>query len=91
MLYVFACYLPVVNLIAFVLMLVDKSRAKRRKWRIPERTLFGAALLGGCLGALLGMYLANHKTRHRLFAVGLPLLTVVYGVLLAAVWYWFHG
>lgn len=90
MLYFYSCYLPVVNIIAFVLMLVDKSRAKGHKSRIRERTLFGAALLGGCLGGLLGMYFANHKTRHRLFAVGLPLLTILYGILLVFVWYWFH-
>lgn len=88
MFYIYTCYLPLINLAAFLLMWVDKGRARRGKWRIPERTLLGAALLGGCLGGLLGMYFARHKTRHRLFAIGLPVLTVVYTVLLALLWWY---
>ena len=67
-------WLILVNLAAFVLMGVDKYRAKRGAWRIPERTLITAALMGGSPGAILGMELFRHKTRHAKFAVGLPLI-----------------
>lgn len=70
-------YLVAVNLIAFVLMGVDKKRAKRNRWRIRERTLFLFPLLGGSLGGLLGMQMFRHKTRHWYFRWGLPLLLVV--------------
>ena len=70
-------YLAVVNLAAFALMGVDKLRAKRGAWRIPERTLFLPAILGGSPGAILGMQMFRHKTRHRQFAVGIPLILLV--------------
>ena len=70
-------YLAVVNLAAFALMGVDKRRAKRGAWRIPERTLFLPAILGGSPGAILGMQMFRHKTRHRQFAVGIPLILLV--------------
>lgn len=65
-------YLLAVNLAGFVLMGVDKRRAVRRLWRIPERMLFLSALLGGSFGALVGMYVFHHKTRHWTFFVGIP-------------------
>ena len=55
-------------------MLADKYKAVKKRWRIPEAVLMGVAFLGGSLGAILGMYLVRHKTRHPLFAAGLPLL-----------------
>lgn len=70
-------YLGAVNLTAFVLFGIDKRRARRHRWRIPERRLFMAALAGGSLGALAGMYGFRHKTRHKLFAWGVPLLLVL--------------
>ena len=57
-------------------MLVDKRRAKKKRWRIPEVTLLASALLGGSIGALAGMYLFRHKTRHLKFKLGLPLILV---------------
>lgn len=68
------CYLILINCAAFCLMAEDKRRAKRRLWRIPERTLFAAAILGGSVGAMLGMYLCRHKTKHWYFVVGMPLI-----------------
>ena len=68
------CYLIIINLAAFCLMAEDKRRAKRHLWRIPERTLFAAAILGGSVGAMLGMYLCRHKTKHWYFVVGMPLI-----------------
>ena len=57
-------YLVIINLLSLFLMAEDKRRARRHLWRIPERTLFAAALVGGSVGALLSMYLFHHKTRH---------------------------
>jgi uncharacterized membrane protein YsdA (DUF1294 family) len=67
-------YLLIVNAAAFVLMLADKIKAKKNKWRIPEATLMGVAAIGGSIGAIAGMYCFRHKTKHVKFTVGLPLL-----------------
>lgn len=77
-------YLIFMNLIGFGLMGIDKQRARRRDWRIPEKVLFGAALLGGSVGAWAGMYLFHHKTKHWYFVVGMPLILAVQAAL---VWY----
>ena len=79
-------YLVLVNAAAFLLMLVDKLKAKKGAWRIPEATLMGAALLGGSIGAIAGMNLFRHKTRHLQFSMGLPIilaLQIVLGLLVA--------
>ena len=65
------------SLLDFCLMGIDKRRAKRHTWRIRERTFFLVALLGGTPGALLGMYLFHHKTRHWYFRFGLPALLLL--------------
>ena len=70
-------YLIIVNAAAFLLMLADKLKAKRGAWRIPEATLLGIAVVGGSIGALIGMYCFRHKTRHLKFALGLPLILVL--------------
>ena len=70
-------YLLGINLAAFCLMAADKRRARRHRWRIPEHTLFAAAIFGGSLGAILGMYLCHHKTKHWYFVVGMPLILLV--------------
>ena len=67
-------YLTIINAIAFALMLTDKANARKKLWRIPERVLFAAALLGGSVGSLLGMYLARHKTKHPQFVIGIPVI-----------------
>ena len=67
-------YLVLVNATALVLMLADKQKARRGAWRIPEATLMGIALVGGSVGAIAGMYLFRHKTRHLKFSLGLPLI-----------------
>ena len=69
-------YLLIINAVGFVLMLVDKFKAKKKLWRIPEATLMGAAILGGSLGALAGMYLVRHKTKHPRFMLGVPLMLI---------------
>lgn len=65
-------YLFLINLYAFFLMKVDKQRAIRHQWRISEKNLFLSALLGGSMGAILGMYLFHHKTKHWYFIIGIP-------------------
>ena len=72
----FLLYLLLINAAAFLLMLVDKLKAKKNRWRIPERTLFGSALLGGSVGAILGMYTFRHKTRHLSFTLGMPAILI---------------
>ena len=70
-------WLVCLNLAAFAAMGVDKRRARRDAWRIRERTLFLLALLGGSVGAIAGMYLFHHKTRHWYFVVGMPAILLL--------------
>ena len=65
-------YLVLISLAAFAAFGADKRRARRGAWRVPERTLFLLALLGGSPGALLGMRVFHHKTKHRRFYLGIP-------------------
>ena len=60
------------SILDYILMGVDKWKAKRERWRVPEKTFFLVAILGGSLGAILGMYAFHHKTRHWYFKWGLP-------------------
>lgn len=81
-------WLLMINLVAFFIFGVDKWKAKRKAHRpeirrIPERTLFLCAILGGGLGAWLGMRVWHHKTRHRSFQIGIPALLIVQLALLA--------
>ncbi len=70
-------YLIIINVIAFMLMGIDKGRAKRQAWRIPEKTLFGSAIIGGSIGANLGMQVFRHKTKHLSFQIGMPAILIV--------------
>lgn len=70
-------YLVIINIVGYILMGIDKDRARRGAWRIPEKTLFACALLGGSLGATLGMSHFRHKTKHCYFKYGMPLILVV--------------
>lgn len=72
----FLLYLLLINAAAFLLMLADKVKARKNRWRIPERTLIGSAILGGSIGALLGMYAFRHKTRHLKFTLGVPAILI---------------
>lgn len=67
-------YLLIINAVGFILMLVDKFKARNNLWRIPEATLMGVALLGGSIGSLAGMYTVRHKTQHPKFTIGIPLI-----------------
>lgn len=74
---VFSIYLFVINLVTFAAMGIDKSKAKRGRWRIPEKTLFLLALIGGALGGIIGMRVFRHKTKHWTFKIGFPLLLIL--------------
>lgn len=67
-------YLLLINAVGFLLMLVDKWKAKKNRWRIRESTLLLVAALGGSVGSLAGMYLFRHKTQHLKFTLGIPLI-----------------
>lgn len=82
MMQIFSWYFMFVNSVAFFLYGIDKSKAVKGKWRIPESTLLGSALIGGGLGAWIGMRFFHHKTRKKKFSVGIPLIIVIeYGLL----------
>ena len=70
-------YLLLINLTGFFAMFLDKQKAKKGKWRIPEKTLFLFAFLGGSLGTTLGMHSFHHKTKHWYFKFGLPLILIL--------------
>jgi uncharacterized membrane protein YsdA (DUF1294 family) len=69
-------YLLIVNALGFLLMLVDKRKAQKNLWRIPEATLFLIAAIGGSIGSLAGMYKFRHKTRHWYFVIGMPAILI---------------
>lgn len=75
-------YLIIINAAAFLFMLMDKQKARKNLWRIPERTLLAVAILGGSLGGVLGMQLFRHKTRKLKFAIGLPCIFAVQALVL---------
>lgn len=70
-------WLVIINLTAFAIFGIDKKRAKKGQWRIPEKTLFLSAILGGSIGAILGMYIFHHKTKHWYFQFGIPAIMIV--------------
>ena len=75
-------YLLLINAVSFLLMRLDKQKARRRQWRIPEAVLVGSAVLGGSLGGTLGMLVFHHKTKQPLFSIGFPVLLFLHvGVL----------
>ena len=80
-------YLLLINAVGFVLMLVDKYKARKKLWRIPEATLMGVAALGGCIGCLLGMYTVRHKTKHPKFTLGIPLILALQTAAVLAILY----
>lgn len=79
---VFLYYLITINVITFFLYGIDKWKAQHHRWRISEGTLLLAALAGGSLGALLGMYKFHHKTKHKKFVIGVPFILSVEAILL---------
>ena len=70
-------YLLLINLVEFFAMGIDKYKAKKNKWRIPEAVLFLFAFLWGSIGTALGMHVFRHKTRHWYFKFGMPLILIL--------------
>ena len=78
----FLIYLLVINIVGFVYMGIDKWKAKRNAWRIPEDTLFAITALGGGIGTIAGMYTFRHKTKKAKFTIGLPAILILEIILL---------
>lgn len=77
MLYGIAIYAIAINVIGYVVMGVDKRRAQRNEWRIPEKTLFLIAMMYGSFGVHQGMKRFRHKTKHKSFVIGIPLIEIL--------------
>ena len=80
-------YFIVINLFGFLIMYIDKQKAKKGKWRIPEKTLFIITALGGGIGTIAGMYTFRHKTQKIAFVIGFPLITII--EIIAVIYYGF--
>lgn len=74
---IFSIYFLIISCISFLLMYIDKQKAIKRKWRIPESTLMTLSLIGGAVGTYLGMYTFRHKTKHTKFTIGVPICIVI--------------
>ena len=79
-------YVVLMSLLAFAAFGLDKYKAKTNRWRTRERTLFLFALLGGGIGAFLGMKVFHHKTLHKQFAIGIPAIMVVQLLIIGYLW-----
>ena len=77
-------YLVIINIIAFIVYGIDKLKAKRGKWRIPEATLLFLTIIGGSIGAWCGVKVWHHKTLHKKFRYGIPLIIAIQ---IAMIWY----
>ncbi len=87
--YLLYAYLAVINIVAFLMYAIDKYKAKKNKWRIPEKTLIKWAFLGGALGALAAMLICHHKTLHKQFITLVP-LALLFWMCILALLYVFH-
>ena len=72
-----AGYFIVINIAGFASMGIDKRKAQRSAYRIPEATLFTIAIMGGSIGSIIGMYLFRHKTKHWYFVFGMPIILIL--------------
>ena len=75
--FILALYAIIVNIVGFAEMGVDKRRARKGAYRIPEANLFLTAVIGGSIGCIIGMYAFRHKTRHRSLVFGMPAILIV--------------
>lgn len=79
-------YIVIMNLIGFLVMGLDKHKAKKRAFRIPEATLFTLAIIGGSIGCIIGMRYFHHKTRHWYFVYGMPAILLLQIALLVFIY-----
>ena len=80
-------YLILINIITFMVFGVDKRKAKKEKWRVPEATLLLLSVIGGSIGALVGMRLFHHKTKKAKFRIGVPVILILQIILVALIAY----
>lgn len=78
-------YLLIINIIAFFAMFIDKKKAEKNRWRIKESTLLILALIGGSIGAIIGMYSFHHKTQKPRFFVGIPIIIALQILIVIAI------
>lgn len=78
----FLLYIMGMSIFSMLLMYIDKTRARKNQYRISERTLWLFAVIGGAIGATIGMNMFRHKTKHTAFKIGLPILSVIQIVLI---------
>lgn len=89
LIYIFWVYFGAINAVGFILPAVDKRRAKKDKWRIRESTLFLIAALGGSICMYISMKIFHHKTQHKRFMIGIPIIILLQLLAIFAVWfYW---
>ena len=81
MVWIIISYFIIISLVTFFLFAEDKRRAKKKKWRIPEKVLFVLAAIGGSVGAIAGMWIFRHKTKHWYFKFGMPIIILLQAVL----------
>ena len=70
-------YIIIINVITFMMFAIDKKRARKKQWRIPEAWLLLSSLLGGSLGGIISMKIVNHKTKKPKFLIGMPILLII--------------
>lgn len=70
-------YFVIINILGFLIMYIDKQKAKKGHWRVPEKTLFIITVLGGGIGTIAGMYIFRHKTQKIAFVIGFPSITIL--------------
>ena len=80
-------YFFIINIVGFAVMGIDKKRAIKQNWRIPEATLFLVALIGGSLGTTIGMRFFHHKTRHWYFVYGMPSILILQVIIFLVLFY----
>ncbi|GAB3065007.1 DUF1294 domain-containing protein [Virgibacillus ainsalahensis] len=77
-----------VNIITFILMGLDKQKAKKQQYRIPERTFWLLSILGGAVGSYLGMKTFSHKTKHRSFVFGMPFIIIIHTIFISYIFFY---
>lgn len=85
-----AIYVGVINILGYISMWADKRKAIKGKYRIPEKTLFLFAILGGSVGSIIGMKKFRHKTKHWYFKYGMPAILVLQIIAIYACWHYFN-